>query len=466
MPDSRLTITAETQGTAQAAADLQKVADAQQRLLAGQGGSRTGPATEAELLAVAEMQYREAITEVADAQENLASKQDKYLGVHRNYLGLLRQINPTMAYYVEGMVRSVKVAGDLATKNLELNNILQAGKGFITESANGLALLGAGGAVVAGIMAISAAVRAMQKDFEDAKKAIEEMNKALTDVERQEGEQQQRIEDVAAGRKEGGFGSADAARAAGQQARRVEEKFRGVVSPEEVEKAAGFFGDKSVTDEELARAAFSLKRPGSLEFDPHAREASRQRAFERALKRDREAFDKQVELEQVQAREQRKEAEKQARTTIGSQGALEDVTRADLGAGVTEKDAEELAKLRRMFPTREDFMRANRMGRRWTQGLREPIDIWGRVFRDTFPVIPPEEETDTIADAIEVTQKQKAELEMLWARAGKSSGAPNVTIDNSTHNYTEAHRKMIVPGQRAREEASMNGAARARLAEE
>jgi len=46
------------------------------------------------------------------------------------------------------------------------------------------------------------------------------------------------------------------------------------------------------------------------------------------------------------------------------------------------------------------------------------------------------------------------------------TGGQNVTIDNSTHNYTEAHRKMIVPGQRAREEASMNGAARARLAEE
>jgi len=464
MPDSRLTIVAETQGTSQAAADLQKVADAQQRLLAGQGGSRAGPATEAELLAVAEMQLREATSEVADAQENLISKQDKYIAVHRNYLGLLRQINPTIAYYAEGMIRSVRVAGDLATKHLELNDILKAGKGFITENANGLALLGAGGAVIAGISAISAAVRQMQKDFEAATKSIEENNKALTDLKRKEGEGQQRIEEIAATRKEGGFGSPDAARAAGQQARRVEEKFRGVVSPEEIEKAAGFLGDKSVTDEELARVAFSLKRPGSLELDPHVREASRQRAIERASRRDREAFDKQVALERGQAKETRDEAEKQARTTMGSQEALEDTTRADLGIGATDKDVEELAKLRRMFPTREDFMRGYRLAQRHTQVLREPIDTFLRNFSNDIAAVPPEEEADTIADAITVTPEQFAKLGRLWTAGGERNTGRNVTISAPTYN--QQNWKNIVPGQRAREEASMNGAARARLAEE
>jgi hypothetical protein len=308
------------------------------------------------------------------------------------------------------------------------------GTGFIKENASALALMGAGGAVVLAIGAISAAVQAMRDDFEKATKAIEEMNKAATDLERKEGEQQQRIEDIAASRKEGGFGSADAARQAGLQARRVEEKFRGVVGSEEIEKAAGFLGDKNVTDEELARVAFSLKRPGSLDLKPEDREASRQRAITQATGRDRAAFDMQAALEQTQATQAKQEAEKQALTLIGPQAALEDDVRKFLGRAATDKNVEDFTKLLRQFPTRGDFLRGNRMAISPKHAFAEPIDSFLRMFSDSFSAIPPEEERNWFPQAVSVTPEQYAQLGKLWARPKSRSGASNVTI-HQTNNY-------------------------------
>ncbi len=364
MPDSRLTIIAETQGTAQAAADLQKVADAQQRLLAGQGGSGAGPATEAEQLAVAEMQLREATSEVASAQENLVSKQDKLHASERTYLGLLSQVSPTLGYYAQGMLRSVKVAGDLATKHLELNHILQAGKGFITENANGLALLGAGGLVVLGISAISSAMAKMAKDFEEATKAIVDQQKALNELKRAEQDQQQTIESISDKRREGGL-TADQSRAAEQQASAIGKRFGKSISTESINRAEALLGGQGLTKEQIAEAAFLMDR-GTLELDEKARPEARRTAFDRASRRGGAAWEKFLARENTQVIERSQEARKEAMSIGGTTTDLEQAIRDTLGPGAGEEEVKRTVEL----VGKEDLMNGVALGSSAFNGAR------------------------------------------------------------------------------------------------
>ncbi len=162
---SRLTLMAEALGFDQSARAVDVLSKAQDELAkknaALEGAKLTGTVAEVEKLRGEQQALGGAIAELTPAQEELNLST-------RNFVGLIRQISPGLAFYVEGLFRSVHVAGELGNKNLELNSILKAGKGFITENANSLALLGAGGAVVLGISAIANAVAGMAKEFEAA----------------------------------------------------------------------------------------------------------------------------------------------------------------------------------------------------------------------------------------------------------------------------------------------------------
>jgi len=464
MPDSRLTIVAETQGTAQAAADLQKVADAQQRLLAGQGGSRAGPATEAELLAMAEMQYREAITEVADAQENLASKQDKLHASERTYLGLLRQVSPTLAYYVEALSRSVKVAGDLAAKNLELNDMLKAGKDFIKENANGLLLLGAGGAVVAGISAISNAIVKMGKDFEQATKAIEDQQKALNELKRAQQDQQQTIESISDKRREGGL-TADQSRAAEQEASAIGKRFGKSISTESINRAEALLGGQGLSDDQMADAAF-LMDAGKLELDEKARPEARRRAFDRALRRNAADIAKFRAREGTQAAEARQEAAKEALAVGGTNLDLEQAIRDALGPGAGEEQVKRQLELVGKFPTTGALREGVARGTGVLPNLLRPITRINELIAGETPAIPEGAgvpgtggilEKPVVLSAPELVDLTKVLTQLDQTLRDK----PSVHIETYQPNA-----KNIVPGQRAQEAAMMNGAARARAAEE
>ena len=337
-------------GAAQTAADLQKVADAQSNVGARvDATAKMAEAAQPAVQALAEAQAKlnelraqrdtaresgtvEEVLQLNDAigeqEHKVTSLSGEMAGLNvrsQDYVGLLNQIDPRLGAVAASLTRASRLASEFGIS------------------------LGTVGLVIGGIYAVGKAVAYAAEQLEkatEATKKFEEGNKAFLKTQR---EPRQDIEDIAAKRREGGFADPDAARKATQQAARVTEKYRGVVSPEAVKEAAGFLGDKGLSDEELARAAFASERPGGLALDPQAREESRNRAVQRASDHSREAFDRQAALERGQAREDMQEAAKQA--TGGGGPELDEAARAALGPGTTDEDIQDTLKTIKDFPT-------------------------------------------------------------------------------------------------------------------
>jgi len=345
---TRLTMFAEALGFDSTASSAEVLAAALKRLgettEALQTARTSGAVGDISQLMEDEQILRQYIAELTPAQE----KQEVLNLSTRNFVGLLRQVSPGLAFYVEGLFRSVHVAGELANKNLELNDILKAGKDFITGNANGLALLGAGGAVVLGISAISSAAAKMGKDFEEATKAIEDQQKALNELNRAQQDQQQTIESISDKRREGGL-TADQARAAEQQASAIGKRFGKSLSADPINRAEALLGGQGLSEDQMAEAAFLMDR-GTLELDEKARPEARRRAFERASRRGGAAFGRFAAREGAQAGEARQEAAKEAMALGGTTVDLEQVVHDALGPGAGEEQVKRQVELVGKFP--------------------------------------------------------------------------------------------------------------------
>ena len=466
---TRLTLLAEALGFDQSARAVDVLTKAQDELAkksaALEGAKLTGTVAEVEKLRGEQQALGGAIAELTPRQEELNLST-------RNFVGLIRQVSPGLAFYVEGLFRSVHVAGELGAKNLELNSILKAGKDFITGNANALALMGAGGLVVLGINAISNAVAKMQQDFERATKAIQDQQKAVNELKRAQQDQQQTIESISDKRREGGL-TADQAGAAGQQASAIGKRFRKSISEESINRAEALLGGQGLSQDQMADAAF-LMDAGKLELDEKARAESRRRAFDRAMRRYA------ADVARFRAREgsQAGGVAAGAKQELGGAAAgtlsLEDFIKSLPGDVALGIDPGRLAKIVGGLKGIDRGEVDKAVNARLLSRLMDAFqgDVTGKVGTAPREMAVAEWITELLAEkegikGVGAEEIRAAEfIQQQLDKANRNGKGRNVTIDNSTHNYTEAHRKMIVPGQRAREEASMNGAARARAAEE
>ncbi len=164
--DTKLTITAVAQGVSQAADDLQKLADAQGKV--GEAGKQVG----------------EQVQAAGKAEETAKSAIDGLSASHRDWLGLLRSIDPVLAEYARTLLHSVHVAGELANTNISLADAGKLASEGIGKLGGALGILGAAGLVFYGIDKLSDSIHKVKDEAEQARKALEDFHKAQTEIQR------------------------------------------------------------------------------------------------------------------------------------------------------------------------------------------------------------------------------------------------------------------------------------------
>lgn len=407
-------------------------------------------------------QYIAELTPAQQAQEELNLST-------RNFVGLIRQVSPGLAFYVEGLFRSVHVVGQLANKNLELGSALKGAGNFIKENAASLALLGAGGAVVFGINAITGAWEQMRKEGEKVAEMLKKQAEAANKLREGQDEQRGGIAKLSDARREGRMSASEETKAQ-QEAETIGKRFggEGGLDKDSINKAEALLAGKGFSIDEVARAVFLMQTPGAegkpmLELDPRASAARLRAAFERASRR----YQKPVEAFFAERPEVAQERAKEAVALLTSA--------SDVGMNVPIKESIQGLPGKLAEGMDPDRAAAIVAGLKAKKGQRGSNVEWGW-WRDLSGMgeemlatqYTPFSDLTAKARLLEnegfAKDVHPAEIrigEIILQQLEKMEKRQNVTV-----NYTEAHRKMIVPGQRAREEASMNGAARARLAEE
>ncbi len=164
--DTKLTITAVTQGTSQAADDLQKLADAQREV--GDAGKQVGEQVQA--AGKVEEQAKPAIEELTAS--------------HRDYFALLRAVDPVLAQYAYELFHLVKVSGELAKTNISLADAGKLASEGIGKLGGALGLLGAGAVALYGFNKLSESIHKVKDEAEQARKALEDFQKAQTEIQR------------------------------------------------------------------------------------------------------------------------------------------------------------------------------------------------------------------------------------------------------------------------------------------
>ncbi len=154
--ERKLTTQVEVTGAEAAAEKFGKVAAAEEKVVAGQAGTAAGA---------------EAATE-ATGKLN-ASTED--------LVTLLAGVSPALGAFADTLVKGSKVAGDLATQNINLAGSHKKAAAFAREHGNTLKLLAAGGAVVLGITAIVNAVQTLKESHAAAEAAAKKQTDVLNE---------------------------------------------------------------------------------------------------------------------------------------------------------------------------------------------------------------------------------------------------------------------------------------------
>ena len=146
-----------------------------------------------------------------------------------------------------------------------------------------LKLFAAVGAVLKGMAAVRQALR---DDIEERLRLIEVMKiqgKAADELQQRTLSQKDTIERIASGRRQGGFKTPDAARAAQVGARRAREQFSQLTEAD-VNQAFGLFADQGFSQDELTNLAI-IESFGELNVGADLPEAVQKRLARRRLRR-------------------------------------------------------------------------------------------------------------------------------------------------------------------------------------
>ncbi|MCO6436547.1 MAG: hypothetical protein J5J06_05620 [Phycisphaerae bacterium] len=348
MPEQDLKLTAGVQGFAESAqriealsaqidklrASIVQMQDAQRNapsdpLFAESGAAARRQAAEAEAAATRELSEAEAqrfaemsragaiLDEYLAGQDAQRESTRKNIAADSDYVSVLRQVNPALGQIAETFINVSRIAGDLASQNIDASKTYDTLKTAILGNVGALKLFGAGALVAVGIYAIAAAVRRMREEFEAATKAIRDQTEEATTLAQKQAELQQSIENLSDTRREGGF-TADEARAAANQARRLRERLP-FLSEDAASQAATFGAGRST--EEVERIAVAIQS-GRLQLDGGLRPETRERRIEAALERFAEEIARTIARERNQAAEETTAARGQLGRVGGSDEEL------------------------------------------------------------------------------------------------------------------------------------------------
>jgi len=147
MPDQELRMEAKFKGGEEVAGELKKVDEAQKQV---------GKGTTAQT---------KAVKQGTEAQQKLNATEG-------DYTMLLGRVHPLLGVVVEASVKAAKIAGDLATRQIVLRGAMTKVTGAVRANAKALLLVGAGGAVIAGIMGIIATYNRLKESIKRSTEAL------------------------------------------------------------------------------------------------------------------------------------------------------------------------------------------------------------------------------------------------------------------------------------------------------
>jgi len=197
--------------------------------------------------------------DATDAQQKLnASESD--------YTELLGRVHPALGALAAATVKAGRVAGDLATKKIELGKALKAVTSGARNAAKSLLLIGAGGAVVAAIAAIVAVVRTMEAAYKAATEAIRADADALDEATKKIKEQEAAIRDLANARERMAKIGLRESQQVRQAAQRDVERFGGAVGFDTAAKVRAEFHGAGLTEEQIQQLV--LAAAGGAEVTP------------------------------------------------------------------------------------------------------------------------------------------------------------------------------------------------------
>ena len=148
-------------------------------------------------LAGAQKKVVDGTKEGAGATRDAAGAQDKLNASEGDFIGLLSAVHPALGQFVDAGLKASKVAGDLATKNINLKEVMGKVTAAIKGNAKALALIGAGGAVVLALLAIAKAWSVIKEKAERATEAARRNREEVNKNKKEEEDLKTAIEKVA-----------------------------------------------------------------------------------------------------------------------------------------------------------------------------------------------------------------------------------------------------------------------------
>lgn len=303
--DEKLKLIAEAIGFDEATKAVDALAKAREKLAEAESRAATArtSGTVADLGTAMQDQQRaaEAVRLLGGETGQVAEDADKATVSFSQLLEVLKIADPRAASIAMRLANISRWAGDLATQNINLAATFAQLTSFVRTNAGALALMGATGAVVAGIGLVTAALARQREELKKVTDEIERQREAANKRVETQDAQRASIEGLSDRRREGGLTAAQSRQAEGI-ARAIRERFSQLDEESVNQSVAGLFGT-GASSREMQEAAFLLQT-GRLEFRDRDTAGRRLGRFRRAQTRGRSALDQFFPRERVQGHEE------------------------------------------------------------------------------------------------------------------------------------------------------------------
>ncbi len=168
-----------TEGADKAAADLDNVAAAEQRLVdAQQELAETKSVGDIDEIAKSAKAVKAAEKELGNFKK---TADDTSISTEK-LTSLLTQISPELGQLADATLKSVSLFGELGTKSLSLNGLMTAGKAGVLKYKDSLLLLGAGGAAVGSLFFLMSVWKKLGEEMEKTIKIAEDFQKSQSRI--------------------------------------------------------------------------------------------------------------------------------------------------------------------------------------------------------------------------------------------------------------------------------------------
>lgn len=284
-------------------------------------------------------------TEATEATKQQTEAQRELNATNEDFVSLLSRIHPALGGFVDAGIKASKIAGDLASQNIDWGKSLETTKNLVTENASALKLLGAGGAALAGVQAIAFAWGQVKKEEEAALAALRAYVTEQSRIKRETLDRQTAIEGLSDTRREGGFSAAQSA-AAVERANRIGERFE-QLDPSAINQAAAFLPDAS--DADIVDASF-LIQSGKLALDGTLPAGRRSALFAGARRRNAGAISGFRDRESAQLIDRVQAAQRESSGQGTGTVNIEDFIRSLPGDVAKGYDPERLAEIVAALP--------------------------------------------------------------------------------------------------------------------